>query len=129
MALVEINLKKPALVEEIAEPRSERSRGRDRTEPTDRSESASTGRSERSSGRGKLKLLGLLAAVIAVGAVVTKLKGRGTDGGEQSGEYEHGPEPEIGGDESSGRIGKVAGLLGVVAAVVSTVAIAYKRRT
>jgi hypothetical protein len=129
MALIEINLEKPALVEERAASRSASERGR--TDSPHRSGSDSFDRSGDgdSSGGGKLKLLGLLAAVVAVGAVVAKLKGRGSDDGDQSRAYDHGPEPEIGGDESGGRMRKVAGLLGLVGAIASTLAIARKGRT
>lgn len=128
MAIIEVNLRKPALVEEHP----------GRTESTTGSgiRGAASGAIDRSgrsrggsSGGGKAKLVGLLAAVVAVGAVAMKLRGRGGDGDEnQSQEYEHGPEPEIGGDESGGRMRKVAGLLGLVVALASVGAAARKRR-
>jgi len=129
MALIEINLEKPALVEERAASRSTSERGRTDSTGRPRPRSTATDRSGDggSSGGGKLKLLGLLAAVVAVGAVVTKLKRRGTDD-DRSEAYDHGPEPEIGGDGSGGRMRKVAGLLGLVAAVASTLAVARKRQ-
>ncbi|WP_134668867.1 hypothetical protein [Halorussus marinus] len=126
MALVEINLSKPALVEEIPEPATETAR--DRAGSSDGSGSAPADRSEDGgSSGGKLKLVGLLAAVAAVGVAVVKLKGRGTDA-DRSAEYDHGSEPEIGGDESGGRMRKLAGVVGLVAAVASTLLIARKRR-
>ncbi|WP_137286386.1 hypothetical protein [Halorussus salinisoli] len=129
MALLEINLEKPALVEEYQYP-GETSTGTQSTGDTTDSES---------SGGGKGKLLGLLAVVAGVGLLVWKLKSRGgteqteVTEFEEEQEYEHGPEPDIGqddvgSDESGGVKRKAAGFLGLVVAVVSLVSVARKRR-
>ena len=132
MAILEINLEKPALIEEYQYP-----------DETGRPASASRGRASAestSSGGNKGKLLGLLAVLAGVGVMVWKLKSRSgteqTDFDEfdqeeefdEEGEYEHGPEPEIGGDESGGRTRKVAGLLGFAVALVTIIAAVRKAR-
>jgi hypothetical protein len=139
MAILEINLEKPALIEEYQYPEK-------RSEST--SQTGATASGSKSSGGGmKGKLVGLLVVLTGVGAVVWKLKGggsteqtdfdefdEGTGMGEES-EYEHGPEPDIGADESDiggneneGRTRTVAGLLGFVVAVVAVVTAARKAR-
>ncbi|MFC4448787.1 hypothetical protein [Halorussus aquaticus] len=125
MAIVEINLKKPALVEEYRYP-GETSEGTQSSATHSSSDSKSTSDSK-SSGDGKGKLLGLLALVAAVGVLVWKRKSGGS-GGESEEEYEHGPEPEIGGDESGGPTRKVASALGLVVAVATLGAAVRKRR-
>lgn len=125
MALLEINLEKPALVEEYQYPGET---------PAGSSEGTTSESGSESSGGGKGRLVGLLAVVAGVGLLVWKLKNRGgtdqTDFEEfESEEYEHGPEPEIGGDESGGRKRKVASVLGLVVAVASLVAAVRKRRS
>lgn len=132
MAIVEINLEKPALVEEYQYPgetseRTQSSASRSESSAS-RSESVS---GSKSSGGGKGKLLGLLALVAAVGVLFWKLKSgasgdqTGTEGNEK---YEHGPEPEIGGDESGGAKRKVASALGLMVAVATLGAAVRKRR-
>ena len=134
MAILEINLEKPALVEEYQyaneTPAGTQSTG-DRSTPS--GEPRSSGESE-SSGGGKGKLVGLLALAAGVGLLVWKLKSGGSeqtdfDEFESDEEYEHGPEPEIGGDESGGAKRKVASALGLVTAVVSLAAVVRKRRS
>jgi hypothetical protein len=126
MAILEINLEKPALIEEYQYP-----------EQTGRTASAGRGRASAastSSGGNKGKLLGLLAVLAGVGVMVWKIRGRGGteqtefDEFEAESEYEHGPDPEIGGDESGGRTRKVAGLLGFAVALVTVVAAVRKAR-
>lgn len=125
MALLEINLEKPALVEEYQFP-SETPAGEAvaRKRATDRSESSRG----QSSGGGKGKLVGLLAALAGVGVLAWKLKQLGGDGESvQSQEYEHGPEPDIGSDEG-GVTKKVAGLVGFAVALVGLALAVQKRR-
>lgn len=123
MAIVEINLEKPALVEEH----------RSSTETTPHTESAGSSRKSSSSGGSKGKLVVVLAAVAAVGLLVRKLRNRGGDSGTpdepraSETEYEHGPEPEIGGDESGGRKRRFAGAIGLVVALVGLVAVVRRR--
>ncbi|NEU58888.1 hypothetical protein [Halorussus sp. MSC15.2] len=124
MAIVEINLEKPALVEEYRYS-GETSEGTQSSATHSKSSSGS-----KSSGGGKGKLLGLLALVAAVGVLVWKRKSGGSGGQSQSeeGQYEHGPEPEIGGDESGGPKRKVASALGLMVAVATLGAAVRKRR-
>lgn len=135
MAILEINLEKPALVEEFPAERT----GWDRTETrtTDRTGSKRTRTrladrtgSKRSGGKGKL--LGLLVAVAGIAMLARRLRNRGSDTDAEfetadDTEYEHGPEPEIGGDESGGRKRKVAGALGLVVTLVGVLAVARRR--
>ena len=132
MAILEINLEKPALVEEYQyaneTPAGMQSIG---DWSASSSESKSSGGSE-SSGGGKGKLVGLLVVAAGVALLAWKLKSGGSGGSELQGDsdkYEHGPEPEIGGDESGGAKRKVASALGLATAVVSLVAVVRKRRS
>lgn len=125
MALLEVNLEKPALIEEYQYP-SEMAERRVETAKTSKT-------SESSTGGGKAKLVGLLAVVVGIGLLGWKLKNRGsgseseqTDFEEE--EYEHGPEPDIGAEEGGRSKRKVAELLGLVVAVASLAAAARKRR-
>ncbi|MFC7081575.1 hypothetical protein [Halorussus caseinilyticus] len=126
MAILEINLEKPALLEEYQYPGETTAKSGESPE--------NSGATEPSSG-GKAKLLALLAVVAGVGLLVWKLTNRGDteqadlDEFEGEGEYEHGPEPEIGGDESGGAKRKVAGILGFAVAVVGLVGVVRKRRS
>jgi len=129
MALIEVNLEKPALVEEYRYP----------GETTETETSGEQSRSKPdSSGGSKAKILGLLGVLAGIGLLVWKLKSRG--GSDQTefgsggfGEQESEPEPEIGGEdrgsESGGAKGKVAGLLGLVVAVVGLAVAVQKRRS
>ena len=127
MAILEINLEKPALVEEYQYP-GETTAGK--TKPGESS------RGGKSSG-GKGKLVGLLAVLAGVGLLAWKLKSRKSgskqsdfeDFDEQSQQYEHGPEPEIGGDQSGGAKRKVASVLGLAVALVGVVAAVRKARS
>lgn len=128
MAILEINLEKPALVEEYQYP------GGTTVGKTKPGESSRGDRSS-SGGGGKGKLVGLLAVLAGVGLLAWRLKRRGSteqsdfeDFEEQSQEYEHGPEPEIGGDEGGAKR-KVASVLGLVVALVSVVAAVRKARS
>ena len=123
--LLEITLEKPALIEEIRYPGE--SSG----------QSKSSGK-QSSSGGGKGKLLVMLAMVAVVGMLAMKMKSSGKDstGGGQSKspdeEYEHGPDPEIGGDkkyEVKRKVkSKVTGVLGIAVAVIGLAVAAWKRR-
>lgn len=121
MALLEVTLEKPALVEEYQQSG---------TAPVRSGTTAESESNSESSGGGKGKLVGLLAVLGGVGLLAWKLKARGSDT-EQSEfgetESEHGPEPDIGADESGGAKRKVAGILGLVVAIASLAA-ARKRR-
>jgi hypothetical protein len=129
MALIEVNLEKPALVEEYRYP----------GETTESEPSGERSRSKSdSSGGSKAKLLGLLGVLAGVGLLVWKLKRRGGSeqtefGSEEFGEQESEPEPEIGGGDrggaSDGAKGKVAGLLGLVVAVAGLAVAVQKRRS
>jgi len=112
MAIIEINLEKPALIEERRYPGA--------------SGSASESSSASSSGGNKGKLLGVLALAVGVAVLAWKLKSGGSDDYDSE-EYEHGPEPEIGGERSGVR-GKVAGMVGFAVALVSVVAAVRKAR-
>ncbi|WP_435180934.1 hypothetical protein [Halorussus sp. AFM4] len=133
MAILEINLEKPALVEEYQPAeRTQADRQSTGEGSTARSSSGSksSGGSE-SSGGGKAKLVGLLAVAAGIALLAWKLKG-GSGGSELQGDsekYEHGPEPEIGGDRSGGAKQKVASVLGLATAVVSLAAVVRKRRS
>jgi hypothetical protein len=147
MAILEVNLEKPALVEEY-QPRNESpaetARQSDVREESDLAADGSTD----SSGGVKGKLLGLLAVAAGVGLLVWKLKSRGgseqTDfeefeaGGESRAEFdadeESGTEFESGAEfeaeaefeTDGGGKKKAAGILGLVVAAVGLVAV--KRR-
>ncbi|WP_135829816.1 hypothetical protein [Halorussus halobius] len=118
MAILEINIEKPALVEEYRSPDEMRERvaatGRDRSTSDDRS-----------SGGSKGKVVAALAVLAGVAVLAWRLHSGGSDDGDDSpgdGEYDHGPEPEIGGDERGGVRGTVAGAVGLAVALASVVA-------
>lgn len=132
MAILEINLEKPALVEEYQYP-SETTVGK--TEPGEPSHGERS--SGDSGGGGKGKLVALLAVVAGAAVLAWKLKSSGGseqadfedfEPEEQSQEYEHGPDPEIGSDEGGAKQ-KVASVLGLVVALVSVVAAVRKVRS
>lgn len=133
MAIIEVNLEKPALVEEHQYPGQETVKSGQTAAKSGPTTQKSSSKSD-SSGGGKAKLLGLLGVLAGVGVLVWKLKNRGGTEQTHSGDekYEHGPEPEIGGDETGsdegGAKGKVAGLLGLVVGVVGLVVAVQKRR-
>ena len=106
MALIEINLEKPALLE------SETRRGASGTETTKRTSKRRTSESDGGSGLGKL--LGLLVLVAGVGLLAWKLRGGSDD--EETEEY--GVEDEFEKSESSGGKGKLVGALGLLVALV-----------
>jgi hypothetical protein len=124
MAILEVNLEKPALIEEYQYP----------GESSGRSKSSSN---QSSSGGGKGKLFAVLAVVAVVGMLAMKMKSSGKggeakhSGGDQE-EYEHGPDPEIGGDkkyEVKRKVkSKFTGILGIAVAVVGLAVAAWKRR-
>jgi hypothetical protein len=127
MAILEINLEKPALVEEYQYP------GEGTEGPAEESAAESS-----SSGGGKGKLLGLLGVLAGVGLLVWKLKNRGST--EQT-DFEEFEEPDYdeesyeeesyefeSEDESGGAKRKVAGLLGLAVGFVGLVAAVQKRR-
>ena len=111
MAILEINLEKPALVEEHRSPGEAGRSASERERSTD---------SERSSG-GKGKLALGLAVLAGVAVLAWRLRSGDSDEYE-SNEYDHGPDPEIGGDERGGVAGKVAGAVGLGVALASVVA-------
>jgi len=112
MAILEINLEKPALVEERRYPGASESEAE--RQPSD------------DSGGGRGKLLGLLVVLAGVAALAWKLKSGGSEY-EHEEAYEHGPEPEIGGDD--GMRSKVAGVVGLAVALVSLVAAVRRVRS
>lgn len=115
MALIEVNLKKPAIVEE--RPGSgESSAGRRsaRAKPT-------------SGGGGTGKLVGLLAVLFGVGLVVIKMRGSDDTEMETDVETESTYEP-VEPESESGGARKLAGALGLVVAVASVAVAARKRR-
>lgn len=127
MAILEINLEKPALVEEYQYP-GETTVGETAPGETHRGDADGGG-----SAAGKLvSFLVVLggAAVLAWllrrrgGAEQTDFEDFDTD---QSREYEHGPEPEIGGDSGGGAKSKVASLLGLVVVVAAAAAVRKAR--
>ena len=132
MAILEINLEKPALVEEYQYP-GETTVGRTESGEPSRGDTSSGD----SGGGGKGKLVALLAVLAGVAVVAWKLKSRrgaeqsdfeDFESGEQSQEYEHGPDPEIGGDEGGAKQ-KVASVLGLTVALVGIVAAVRKARS
>lgn len=123
MAILEINLEKPALIEEYQFP------AESSAAPAVESSESDTG--ESSSGSLKGKLVGLLAVAAGIGLLVWKLKSRGgdqTDLNEFETEDET-PEWETEADGDGGSKGKVAGLLGLVVAAVGLLAAVQKRRS
>ncbi|NHN61095.1 MULTISPECIES: hypothetical protein [Halorussus] len=133
MAILEINLEKPALVEEYQYP-DRTPAGTQSADESTSSEGSTSADESASSGGGKGKLVGLLAVAAGVALLAWKLKSGGSeqtdfDEFESDEEYDHGPEPEIGGDESGGAKRKVASALGLATAVVSLVAVVRKRRS
>lgn len=117
MALLEINLEKPALLEEYQYPGET---------PAESGEATGV----ESSGGGRGRLVAVLA-LVGVGLLAWRLRGRGTeqsDLGDFDEESETGPEPEIGGGESGSSRGRVAGLLGLAVVVAGLGAVARKRR-
>jgi hypothetical protein len=139
MAILEINLDRPALIEEYRFPdEMDGSTGRAGSKSAKR-----TGSKSKSSGGMKGKLVGLLVVVAAVGVAVWKLKSssgsKQTDfdefdeeGDHEEGEYEHGPDPDIGADKKyevkRKAKGKVTGLLGLAVALVTVVSVVRKAR-
>jgi len=123
MAILEINLEKPALIEEYQFPAESSSR------PTVESESGDSEANDSSSGSLKGKLVGLLAVAAGVGLLVWKLKNRGGDQTDFD-EFETDDEsPEWKTEEDDGGSkGTVAGLLGLVVAAVGLVVAVQKRR-
>lgn len=119
MAILEINLEKPALVEERRSPGEARRSASERERSTD---------SGRSSGGGKGKLALGLAVLAGVAVLAWRLKSGGSDE-HDSEEYDHGPDPEIGGDERGGVAGKVAGAVGLAVALASVAAAARRVRS
>ncbi|WP_276299881.1 hypothetical protein [Halorussus lipolyticus] len=121
MAILEINLEKPALVEEYQYPARTTAESETPTE-----ESAETD----SSGGSKAKVLGLLGVLAGVGLLVWKLKTRG--GSEQT-DFEDFDDPEFDDEEftsdEGGSKGKVAGLLGLVVGVGGLLVAVQKRRS
>ena len=124
MAILEINLEKPALVEEYQYP----------GETTEEAAEESTADSS-SSGGGKVKLLGLLGVLAGVGLLVWKLKNRGSTEQTDFEEFEEYDEKsyeeesyEFESEESGGAKRKVAGLLGLAVGLVGLVAAVQKRR-
>ncbi|WP_135826845.1 hypothetical protein [Halorussus ruber] len=129
MAILEINLEKPALVEEYQYP------GEETEGPAEESPAEST---SNSSGGGKAKLLGLLGVLAGVGLLVWKLKNRGSTEQTDFEEFEEPDYDEEGyeedsyefesEDESGGAKRKVAGLLGLAVGLVGLLAAVQKRR-
>ncbi|WP_135854909.1 hypothetical protein [Halorussus salinus] len=136
MAILEINLEKPALIEEYQFP-AESSAGHAVASESAESEATDSGASDSGgSGGSKGKLVGLLAVAAGVGLLVWKLKNRGGDDQTDFDEFEtddeseaddESPEWEIEEDGGSSK-GKVAGLLGLVVAAVGLVVAVQKRR-
>lgn len=123
MAIIEINLEKPALVEE------RRSRGA--SSGQSKSASKRTG-SGGSGGRGKL--LGLLAVLAGIGLLVARMRGGGeteVDVGMETGSMDEMDEMDEDATESAsgGGMGRFAGALGLVVALASVVAVVLKRRS
>ncbi len=135
MAIIEVNLEKPALVEEYQFPKDSAVGSAVESEtPASESRASESDESE-SSGGVKGKLLGLLAVAAGVGLLVWKLKSRGGDEQTDFDEFEtddesetdESPEWEIEEDGGSSK-GKVAGLLGLVVAAVGLLVAVQKRR-
>jgi hypothetical protein len=137
MALLEINLEKPALVEEYQYP------GETTVGETEPGEPSPGDASSGGGGGWKGKAVGLLAVLAGAAVLAWKLKGRsGTEQADfeefethesemqetESEEYEHGPEPEIGSDEGGGAARKVASALGLVVALAGVAAALRKVR-
>jgi hypothetical protein len=129
MAILEINLEKPAVIEEYQHPEK-------RGKSTSR-----TGTKSKSSGGNKGKLVGLLAVLVGVTVMAWKLRGRGgteqadfdeTSESETEGEYDHGPDPEIGGDkkyEVKRKVkSKVSGALGIAVVAIGLAVVAALRK-
>lgn len=116
MALLEINLKKPALVEERkphAEAGTGSSSSSSRSSGSSSKGSSSSGSSGRSTGK---SLLGLLLLAVVGAAAAKAVRSRRSD--PTSYEEEDEPNPIIGAEakrESSGWRRRVGGLLGAVA--------------
>ena len=122
MAIIEINLEKPALVEE------RQRRGAS-------SEKSASARKRSGSGRsgGRGKLLGLLAVLAGLGILVARMRGGGetkVDVGMETGSMDEMDEMD-GGDagSASGGVGRFAGALGLAVALASVVAVVLKRRS
>ncbi|WP_128477184.1 hypothetical protein [Halorussus pelagicus] len=137
MAILEINLEKPALIEEYQFPtdssaRTTQSEVRERSETGQQSDDDSD--ESESSGGLKGKLLGLLVVAAGVGLAVWKFKNRG--GSEQTDFDEFETEAEFDADEGTevefetdgGGKKKTAGVVGLAVAVVGLVAAVQKRR-
>ncbi|PSP54955.1 hypothetical protein BRC82_08160 [Halobacteriales archaeon QS_1_67_19] len=115
MALLEVNLEKPALVEEYQSPGETAG------------DSTADATVDPSGGKGKL--LGLLVLLAGIGAAGWKLKHRGTDGGDsatEGDESESESETEFDADESGGVARKIAGVVG--AAVVLGLLVRKRRK-
>ncbi|UPW01999.1 hypothetical protein M0R88_07865 [Halorussus gelatinilyticus] len=136
MAILEINLEKPALVEEYQFPEDSAVGSAVESETTTSESGASESGDSGSSGGVKGKLLGLLAVAAGIGLLVWKLKSSGDEQTEfedfetEAEDEDDSPEWEIEEDGGSGggSKGKVAGLLGLVVAVVGLAAAVQKRR-
>lgn len=132
MAIIEVNLEKPALVEEYQFPKDSAVGSAVESETATSESGASESDESESSGGVKGKLLGLLGVLAGVGLLVWKLKSRG--GSEQT-DFEDFDDPEFGdesdfaSDDESGSKGMVAGLLGLVVGVVGLVVAVQKRRS
>lgn len=118
MAILQVNLEKPALVEEYRYP-----------DATSGGTAESAEASGSSGGRAG-KLLGLLAVAVGVGLLVWK---RRRGGSEQSEFDDAGTEAEFEADvefeaDSGGGKGKAAGVLGVLVGVVGLAVALQKRR-
>ncbi|USZ69435.1 hypothetical protein NGM10_06795 [Halorussus salilacus] len=116
MALIEVNLHKPAIIEE--RPGTGGS--------TDRARTAGK-RSDSDSGGRAVKLVGLLALVVGIGLLAARLRGGGDTGvraGAEVGSMDETDESEGG----SGGAGKVVGALALVVATASVALAVAKRR-
>lgn len=122
MAIIEINLEKPALVEER----------RVRGASSGQSKSASRRSSSGGSGGGRGKLLGLLAVLAGIGLLVARMRGGGeteVDVGVETGSMDEMDEMDEDTTESAGGgMGKFVGALGLVVALAGVVVAVLKRR-
>ena len=120
MAIIEINLEKPALIEE--RPGRGASSG----------QSKSSRKRSSSGGSSRGKLIGLLAVLAGIGLLVARMRGGGeteVDVGMKTGSMDEMDEIDEDTTESAGGgMGRFAGALGLAVALVGVVVAALKRR-